>query len=120
MVGIGVEATEAGGLGGAEERERRDRRTRAQRAVVAARPRDAAPDLLAGGRDGVDARVDRVADARVVDRALNLPAAADARVLRREEQRVVRLVPREPQRDGRQPDPARGDEEAAVARRRGL
>src|SRR5581483_3510700 len=72
----------------------RDRGADAVRLVVAARRGLAAGHLLAS--DGVDAGVDRVADLRVVDRALDDPLAALADVLRREEDGVVRLVPRGP------------------------
>ena len=82
-----------------EERQRIDRRALRRRRVVALRPGDAARDLLVRQRPEerrVDAVVDRVADLRVLERALDTPRLADALVLRREPDRVVRLVPRRP------------------------
>ena len=50
----------------------------------------------------MNAVVDRVADLRVLERAFDPPALADALVLRREPDRVVRLVPRRPHAHFRQ------------------
>ena len=69
-----------------------------------------------GDERRVDAAVDRVADLRVVDRALDRPARRRLLVLRREEDRVVRLVPGEPLAHRRQHAPVGARVGAAVAR----
>ena len=74
-----------------EEAEGIDGRADRAGVVVPSRVGDAARDPLAG--HGVNAGVDRVADARVAVCALHTPRAVDALVLREEEHRVVRLVP---------------------------
>ena len=115
----GLEAAQAGALRGAQERERRDRRAGARGVVVAAGSRAAARHALVRDHGRVDPVVDRIADLRVVDRALDDPRAADPPVLRPEEDRVVRLVPGEPELHGRQDAPVRAGIGAAVADRRG-
>ena len=108
MVRVLVEALHARGVSGDEERDRIHRRARRAGRVVALRRGDAACDLLAGNgmvdcdHVRMDGAVDRVADLRVVDRALDHPLAARLHVLRAQVDRVVRLVPRRPQRHGRQ------------------
>ena len=77
VVRVGVEARRAPALHPAQERQRRDRGAERARLVVAARRRRAAADL-AGERHRLDAPDDRVADRRVVPRALHLPAACPA------------------------------------------
>ena len=118
MVGPRVEAAQARGLDGAQERERRHRRARAARRVVAARRGRAAADLLGGDPGRVDAAVDRRADPRVVAGALHHPATCSADVLGGEVDRVVGLVPGEPEADRRQRSRVGAGEGAAVASRR--
>src|SRR5207249_3035562 len=74
MVRVDVEAPHSGGLRLEQEHERRDGGPEAGRAVVPVGCGDAAGHLLAADLRPVDAVVDRVADLRVVDRALDDPA----------------------------------------------
>src|SRR5215212_772339 len=81
MVSVGVEALHPGALGRPEERRRRHRGPARAGRVVAPGCGDAARDLLAPEQRRLDPRVDRVADLRVVHRALDHPAATDLPVL---------------------------------------
>ena len=117
MVRVGIEVAGARLLHRPQERERRDGRLDAVRVVVAARRGDAARDLLAAQHRGVHAVDDRVADARVVDRALDHPALADAPPLRDQADLEVGLVPRRPVADARKQRPVRTDVRPAVAGR---
>src|SRR2546423_10406640 len=102
MMGPGVEAPQAVALREPEKGERRDRRAAALRLVVAERVGRAAGDALGADAGAVDAGIDRVADACVLVRAEREPATVNLLVLRRQEVRVVRLVPCQPEPDGRQ------------------
>ena len=119
MVSVGVEAGGTGALHRPQKRDRRGRRPFAQRCVVAAGTGVAAGDLLAGDQRAAHAVDDRVADARVVDRALDHPVLADALPLRHEADRQVGLVPRRPVAHPRQHGPVVAHELAAVALRGG-
>ncbi len=103
VVRVGVEALEAGTAQPRHEDEGRGGRARAARGVVAARARRAAGDLLAGEAGRVDSDPDGRADLRVVESALGPPASAEPLPLRLQEDGVVRLVPREPVADCREP-----------------
>ena len=103
VVRLGVEVPQAVGMHGGEKHERRDRRAHLGGVVVATRRRHSAGDTIAADACRVDTRVDRLADLRVVDRALDHPLASHVLVLRLEEDRVVRLVPGRPELHGREP-----------------
>ena len=114
MMGVGVEAARAAPLHRAEERERRDGRLRPVRVVVAAGRGHAAGDLLAAQHRGAHAVDDRVADPRVVERALDHPARAGPPPLRDQADLQVRLVPRRPVADAREQRPVPAHVRAAV------
>src|SRR5664279_846284 len=118
MMRVDVEGLHPELLRRAQEGERIDGCARRSGSVVALRTGDTARHLLAwqralARRDGhrVDTGVDRVADLRVLERALDPPRLPDALVLRREPERIVRLVPGRPHGDLRErriSDPKRG------------
>src|SRR5215207_3397578 len=115
MVRPDIEVAQAEPLHGREECQRGDRRPAALRCVVAARAGGAAGDDLVAEVRRVDARPYRRAHPRIDLRGdRRVPGAVLLRPLRRQEDRVVRLVPGEPFAYGRQNDVVTALERAAV------
>ena len=114
VMGVDVEVTQAVALQRQHERERRDRGAAAAGSVVPARVGGTACDGLLDVRR-VDARPDRRAHLRVVaggDGDVLLP---HLRVLRPQEDRVIRLIPGHPPAHGGKNGPVRALVRAAVA-----